>query len=175
MDEDEKRRRFKGASPFTDPDFQRKLNEGIHRLMSDAARGVANMGMNGPGGYVWGFSMNCGPGGVPKFEEFGNMRQGGGFDACQREPLVDVIEDEKGVNVIVELPGVDKKDIELKAGHKSISIRVDTTNRKFYKELDLPSRIDAESASAKYKNGILDIRLKAIISESDEKKEITID
>jgi HSP20 family protein len=46
----------------------------------------------------------------------------------EREPLADVVTSDKEVKVLVEVPGIDKKDIKINAYHNSVEIStVDTS------------------------------------------------
>ncbi|HDJ96627.1 MAG TPA: Hsp20/alpha crystallin family protein [Candidatus Aenigmarchaeota archaeon] len=107
-----------------------------------------------------------------------------------RTPLSDVRETDEEVIVTVELPGVSKDDIQLKATEDSLEIRVETKKlieergedffrkersyRGFYRRILLPSKVVPEKAKAKYENGILEIRLPKV--EAKKKvKEIKIE
>jgi HSP20 family protein len=116
------------------------------------------------GPFVYGYSVKIGPDGKPIIREFGNMKPGltgeGGAPLNlteQREPLVDVIEDGDAVKVLAELPGVEKRDIRLKATDHSLTINVDNPTRKYYKELEFPVEVDEKSARSTYTNGVLEI------------------
>ncbi|MFX0051465.1 MAG: archaeal heat shock protein Hsp20 [Candidatus Hodarchaeota archaeon] len=127
-------------------------------------------------GFVWGFRMTQGPDGRPRIERFGNTPRkmtsssGDARPSYEREPLVDVIEDTDVVRVIAEIPGVMKQEIELSATDNSLLIQAQSedSKRKYFKELDLPCVVIPESASAKFKNGVLEVELKKI--ECDEKQ-----
>jgi len=99
------------------------------------------------GPFVYGYSVKIGPDGKPIIREFGNLKPGLGGEGRpplnlqdQREPLVDVIEEDETIKVLAELPGVDKNDINLYL-------------------LDLPVAIEESSARSTYKNGILETTL----------------
>jgi len=116
------------------------------------------------GPFVYGYSVKIGPDGKPTIREFGNMKPGltgeGGPPLNlteRREPLVDVIEDGDAVKVLAELPGVEKRDIRLKATDHSLTINVDNPTRKYYKELEFPEEVDEKSAKSTYTNGVLEI------------------
>ena len=116
------------------------------------------------GPFVYGYSVKIGPDGKPTIREFGNMKPGltgeGGAPLNlteRREPLVDVIEDGETVKVLAELPGVEKRDIRLKATDHSLTINVDNPTRKYYKELEFPEEVDEKTAKSTYTNGILEI------------------
>ncbi|MBS7620406.1 Hsp20/alpha crystallin family protein [Candidatus Bathyarchaeota archaeon] len=119
------------------------------------------------GPFVYGYSMKIGPDGKPIITEFGNMKPAFEREGRppldlqdQREPLVDIVDEGDTIRIIAELPGVEKNDIKLYATSKSLTISVDTPQRKYYKELELPSEVDESSARSTYKNGILETILK---------------
>jgi len=115
--------------------------------------------------YVFGFSVTREPDANPRFHRFGNPQPSryGSEMQEEREPLVDVVEEDREVVVVAELHGVEKEDIQIHATHRNITISVDTTKCKYYKELALPVEIDPESAVATYKNGVLQVRLKKLV------------
>lgn len=118
------------------------------------------------GPFIYGYTFTIGPDGKPKVREFGNVKPEMRFGYPkisireEREPLVDVMETDNEVKVIAELPGVEKKDIKLYGTENTLTISVDTAERKYYKKVELPSAVDAKSAKASYKNGVLEVRLK---------------
>ena len=118
------------------------------------------------GPIVYGYSIRIGPDGRPIVREFGNIRPSREPEIVEvseaREPLVDVYEEEDVVKVIAEVPGVDKDDINLNASERKLIISVDTPQRKYYKEVDLPTEVDPQSAKATYKNGVLEVVLKKV-------------
>ncbi len=131
------------------------------------------------GPFVYGYSVTVGPDGKPVVREFGNIKPSTrGREQVElsekREPLVDVFDDEKTVRVIAELPGVEKKDINLDAADKKLTISVDT-GRKYYKTVDLPTEVDADSAQASYRNGILEVTLTKPKAEEHRGKKIDIE
>jgi len=111
---------------------------------------------------IYGFSMRLGPDGTPMINEFGNTvgaKAPGDREEALREPLTDVIESEDKVRVIVELPGVEKKDIKVDAADRTLDIDVNNPQKRFSKHIDLPCDVLPESAKANYKNGVLEVVL----------------
>ncbi|MEM1645955.1 MAG: archaeal heat shock protein Hsp20 [Ignisphaera sp.] len=113
---------------------------------------------------VYGFRIEIGPNGVPKVYEFGNVKRtprGRVTVVEEREPLVDIYEEEDKIRVVAELPGVDEDKIKVQAlDDKRVVIEASNHNRKYRKELELPVEVDVDSADAVYKNGVLEITFK---------------
>jgi HSP20 family protein len=96
---------------------------------------------------------------VTTVNQFGNKPPESPEEEGAREPLTDIIEEKDRIRVIVELPGVEKDDIQLHVEDRLLDISVDREDRKFSKELELPSAVDPDSAQASYKNGVLEVSL----------------
>ena len=114
------------------------------------------------GPFVYGYSMKIGPDGKPDIQEFGNIKKGlKGTPQVkeEREPLVDIVDTDKEVHVVVELPGVEKTDIKLHGTDDSITISVDTPQYKYYKDVELPAKVKVQDAKSTYKNGVLEVVL----------------
>ena len=128
---------------------------------------------------TWGMRacVAVGPDGKPKVREFGNFKTETRLGKPRidvkekREPLADVIPGDSQIRVIVELPGVEKKDIKLSGTEDKLTISVDTPERKYFKEVQLPTKVETKKATSKYKNGILDIT----IPEKSESETINIE
>ncbi|MFH1404392.1 MAG: archaeal heat shock protein Hsp20 [Candidatus Altiarchaeota archaeon] len=181
-DEDKPRRRrpfddFFGGGMFGfDEDFER-MHEHMNRIIREAMAGVGSSEMHPGKNYVYGFSMHSGPDGKPILNEFGNVPRRGDVQVPgEREPLVDVIDGKDKVTVIAEIPGVSKEDIELNASEKSLEIKVNDDQRRYHKELKLPSEILQEDVKATYKNGILEVKMKRLKPKEDSgKKKIKVE
>jgi len=91
-----------------------------------------------------------------------------------REPLVDIFEDKDYVKLYVELPGVEKNDIQLNVAEGRAEVKA----KNFYKLIDLPTKdVEFEKATANYKNGVLEVAIpktKMVVSE-EKKKTIKIE
>lgn len=160
--------------------FSRQFDEFSKRVPEELTRerdlpGGGKVKEWGP--FIYGYSMTIGPDGKPQIREFGNLRPASkpgikGLDVKQeREPLVDVFDSGGEIRVVAELPGVEKPDINLSANTNSLTISVDTPNRKYYKEIDLPAEVNGKEAKSSYKNGILEVSLPKISGKKGPKGE----
>jgi HSP20 family protein len=133
------------------------------------------------GPFVYGYSVTVGPDGKPKVTEFGNFKAQTQLGKPQmdvkeeREPLTDVIDDETEVRVIIELPGVGKKDIKLSGTDKKLTISVETPERKYFKEVELPAKVNVNKAKSTYTNGVLDITVPKKKQEKSKSRQIKIE
>jgi len=131
------------------------------------------------GPFVYGYSVKLGPDGKPEIREFGNVKPTkSGLPQVQqeREPLVDIVETDGEIHVVAELPGVDKNEIKLSGTEDSLTIEVDNPQRKYYKEVRLPSKVRVREARTGYKNGVLEVTFPKLTDEEHPKGEpINID
>jgi len=134
-----------------------------------------------PNTYVYGYSIRIGPDGKPIIREFGNIKpeeiskKGDVPLNEEREPLVDIMEDDKNVTIVVELPGVDKNEIDLRGNGKELKIKVDGKKRKYHKVLQLPDNVKFDKAKATYNNGVLEIKMPKTKKASEKEKKIPIE
>jgi HSP20 family protein len=76
-----------------------------------------------------------------------------------REPLVDIFDEGEIILVVVELPGVEEEEIEVEVKDDLLSLST-KGRRKYLKEMLLPHLVDPATVTTKYKNGILELRVK---------------
>jgi len=172
-----RRKRKKRSHPWFDvfEEFD-KLDEMFDEMMRQAFEPFSKES-RGYKPYVYGFSMSIGPDGKPVIREFGNLQRDrfGPKIREDREPLVDILEEDEDVVAVAELPGVEKEDIKLHATEDHLTISVDTSNRKYYKELVLPVNVNPSSARAVYKNGVLEVRLKKSVEKLFKGERISVE
>ena len=77
----------------------------------------------------------------------------------QIEPATDVIEGIDTIFVTIDLPGVTRKDIDLRATEGTLVVRADSKSRSYYREIPLPAPVRTDMITATYKNGVLDVSL----------------
>jgi HSP20 family protein len=125
------------------------------------------------GPFVYGYSVKIGPDGKPEINEFGNLKQSrsGPLVKEEREPLVDVIDTNGEIRVVAELPGVEKEEIELHGTEDSLTIAVDNVERKYFKQVELPAKVNIRQARSGYKNGVLEVILPKTEDEKRSKGE----
>ncbi len=90
-------------------------------------------------------------------------------------PPINVKERQNDYLIFAELPGIDKKNVEISIENNMLTIqgkreehkeekdekflRVESTSGSFMRRISLPDSVDTEKASADFKNGMLEIIL----------------
>jgi HSP20 family protein len=108
-----------------------------------------------------------------------------------RTPLSNISEDKDNFNVIAELPGLDKKDIEIAITEGNLEIKGETKEEKkeekegelvrrefhsskYYRAFSLPDNIDADKIEANLDKGILTVKIPKVEPPKPEKKVIEV-
>lgn len=104
----------------------------------------------------YGYSVAVGPDGRPVVREFGNMKPD---HAGGRSIQVDTIVDEKKneVKMVAEIPGVEKKDIDIVLEDEGIAISATRGQTKYHANVPLQHGVNRDTIKASYRNGILEI------------------
>jgi len=109
---------------------------------------------------VYGFSVRT-LAGKPVIESFGNIRETAKGPVVEevREPMVDVFDEKDHILVIAELPGVAESEIKVEVAGDILNLTASDKDRKYAKEILLPSKVKPETIKTSYNNGILEITL----------------
>ena len=112
---------------------------------------------------------------------------GAGYRVRRPYPLVNIWESTDGLVVDAELPGINPSDVDIAVANGRLTIsgkypeaegdaktyqRRERTEGEFTRAFELPYRVEAETVTATYKNGILRVTLPR--AEADKPKRITV-
>ena len=150
---------FKGIEKLVDLAADLKEAGGEIKKEGEIDLSHLKKGMKG----VYGFSIKTAVGGKPVVETFGNIRKTpeGPVVEEEREPLTDVFDENGEAVVIAEIPGVNEEGISLDLKGDILEISASGKEKKYRKEVLLPSQVRKETLSYTYKNGILEVRIKS--------------
>lgn len=149
---------FKGIENLVD--LAAKLQDAGGQINKEGEIDLSNLkeGMKG----VFGISVKTAVGGKPVVESFGNVRKTpeGPKVEQEREPITDVFDEDGEVRIYAEMPGVNQDDIRLDMKEDILDISAQNGDRKYHKEILLPSKVNTETMAFSYSNGILEIKVK---------------
>lgn len=86
------------------------------------------------------------------------------------EPLTDILEENDEIIVVAEFAGFKNENLKIYVKGQRLTLSAKAFGRKYYKSLNLPKRVNPETLRTKYKNGVLEIRLKQALEEELSKK-----
>ncbi len=111
---------------------------------------------------VYGVSVRTMADGRPSVQPFGNIKKTPKGPVVEevREPMVDVFEEPREIHIIAEMPGIEKKDINLEIKGDILNISSEGEARKYQKEVLLSRPAKTEDMTWTYKNGILEVKIK---------------
>ena len=144
-------------------EIEKEMEKEFEEFMKEVTHGRSTR----PRYYYYGFEISIGPDGKPRIREFGNIRPREGAKPViqeEIEPLTDVIEEEDRIKIVMDLPGVNKEDIKVKISEdgRKVIVSARSEDRRYYKEIELPAKVDPSTAKATYRNGVLTIDLEKV-------------
>ncbi len=149
---------FKGIGDLVD--LAAKLKDAGGEINKEGEIDLSNLkeGMKG----VFGVSIKTAVGGKPVVESFGNVKKTpeGPKVEEEREPITDVFDEDQEIRIYAEMPGVNEADIKLELEEDILDISAQTGDRKYHKEILLPSKVQTDTLVSSYANGILEIKVK---------------
>jgi len=80
----------------------------------------------------------------------------------ERQPLLDIFEEQNHLIILAELPGVNEKDLNIKANQDTLIISTNNKTPKYLKKVQLPTAIKKGTIKSTYKNNILQVKLKKL-------------
>ena len=81
------------------------------------------------------------------------------------KPLIDIVEENGEIAVFAEFAGFNKENLRINVKNQKLTLSARTSDRKYYKSLNLPKRVIPDIICTTYKNGVLEIRLKKALEE----------
>jgi HSP20 family protein len=110
--------------------------------------------------------------------------------AMEFSPKLDIDDDDKEMTVTAEIPGLDKKDLDLSITQDSLTIRGEKKREHeekkegrylceryygtFSRSIPLPEGIDLDKVDASFKNGVLTVKLAKTAESVKARKQIAV-
>jgi HSP20 family protein len=139
----------------------------VSKLTDDEGREIRRSGeiSGGPKGAkaVYGFTIRTGGPGKPQIEPFGNVIKKGSkgpVPSEDREPMVDIFDEEDHLLIVAEMPGVEERDIKFNVDGETLSLSARRGDHRYAKELELSASVTMDGAKSAFRNGVLEIELK---------------
>ncbi|MBX8635711.1 MAG: Hsp20/alpha crystallin family protein [Thermoplasmata archaeon] len=154
-------------------------------------RGLRTRGFDDLFGDMQRFQRSLGEWARPFFADFAPMSLLDPWVSDTQVPRLDIQETEKEYNVVVELPGIRKEDIEVevsdenvveisgkktedKSENKSNYLKRERSERSFHRSFSLPDEIDQDRIEAQVENGILSLKLPKKVETPRKTKKVEV-
>jgi len=88
------------------------------------------------------------------------------------KPLIDIFQESNFITIVAEIAGFNKETLKIHVKDQKLTLSAKSKDRRYYKSLNLPKVVIPDVIYTKFKNGVLEIKLKkaetAINKEADQ-------
>jgi HSP20 family molecular chaperone IbpA len=88
------------------------------------------------------------------------------------KPLIDIFQESNFITIVAEIAGFNKDTLKIHVKDQKLTLSAKSKDRRYYKSLNLPKVVIPDIMYTKFKNGVLEIKLKkaetAINKEADQ-------
>jgi HSP20 family molecular chaperone IbpA len=87
------------------------------------------------------------------------------------KPLIDIFQESNYITIVAEIVGFNKETLKINVKDQKITLSAKSKDRRYYKSLNLPTVVIPNAMHTKFKNGVLEIRLRkaeTIDKEADQ-------
>jgi HSP20 family molecular chaperone IbpA len=89
----------------------------------------------------------------------------------EQKPLIDIFQENNYITIVAEIVGFNKETLKINVKDQKITLSAKSKDRRYYKSLNLPEVVIPDVMYTKFKNGVLEIKLKkaeSIGKEADQ-------
>jgi HSP20 family molecular chaperone IbpA len=77
-----------------------------------------------------------------------------------QKPLIDIFQENGFITIVAEIVGFNKESLKISVKDQKITLSAKSKERRYYKSLNLPTVVIPNAMHTKFKNGVLEIKLK---------------
>jgi HSP20 family protein len=164
-------------------DFERFFNRILKQW---GANPIPDAGAGDPNVRTWtyGYSMTVGPDGKPVMRQWGTGLPGQETPLAMPQPAepqavepltqVDCDVAHMKARVLVEMPGVTKESIKVKATEAAVRVTASYGGKDYDVEVPINAKVDPGSAKATYNNGVLDLTLDLVEAPHEDGVDVPV-
>lgn len=89
----------------------------------------------------------------------------------EQKPLIDIFQENNTITIVAEIVGFNKESLKINVKDQKLTLSAKSKDRRYYKSLNLPTVVIPNAMHTKFKNGVLEIKLKkaeTIDKEADQ-------
>jgi HSP20 family protein len=78
----------------------------------------------------------------------------------EQKPLIDIFQENNTITIVAEIVGFNKESLKINVKDQKLTLSAKSKDRRYYKSLNLPTVVIPNAMHTKFKNGVLEIKLK---------------
>ena len=86
------------------------------------------------------------------------------------KPLIDIFQESNYITVVAEIAGFNRETLKIHVKDQKITLSAKSKDRSYYKSLNLPKVVIPDIMYTKFKNGVLEIKLKKAEKQNNNKQ-----
>lgn len=86
----------------------------------------------------------------------------------EQKPLIDIFQENNTITIVAEIVGFNKDSLKINVKDQKITLSAKSKDRRYYKSLNLPTVVIPNAMHTKFKNGVLEIKLKKAVTLDKE-------
>ena len=97
---------------------------------------------------------------TPAHPSFRPSKSFGKRSLVEQKPLIDIFQESGFITIVAEIVGFNKETLKINVKDQKITLSAKSKDRRYYKSLNLPTVVIPNAMHTKFKNGVLEIKLK---------------
>jgi HSP20 family molecular chaperone IbpA len=77
-----------------------------------------------------------------------------------QKPLIDIFQENNTITIVAEIVGFNKESLKINVKDQKLTLSAKSKDRRYYKSLNLPTVVIPNAMHTKFKNGVLEIKLR---------------
>ncbi len=78
------------------------------------------------------------------------------------KPLIDIFQENNWITIIAQITGFNRETVKINVKDQKLTLSAKSKDRRYYKSLNLPKVVIPNVMHTKFKNGVLEIKLKTL-------------
>ena len=97
---------------------------------------------------------------IPTHTSFRPSKRSARKSLVEQKPLIDIFQEHGTVTIVAEIVGFNKDSLKINVKDQKLTLSAKSKDRRYYKSLNLPTVVIPTAMHTKFKNGVLEIKLK---------------
>lgn len=97
---------------------------------------------------------------MPTHPSFRTSKSFAKRNLAEQKPLIDIFQENNYITIVAEIVGFNKESLKINVKDQKLTLSAKSKDRRYYKSLNLPTVVIPNAMHTKFKNGVLEIKLK---------------